>query len=437
MRLPDSHADRLPSPGCARKFRRSDTLLWHLRRNSGHRTDRQWSGDWVIRQHTVETFRRVPWSPDRGSVRVCHDAASNTVQVNGTAETTIDASPVAGRVAGDIEHELRGSYLLVWFPSRSGQSHRPGSYDDSDEHRGMSERTEQSQSELPDGVFSALGDETRLRILLELAQVANEHGVGAGVSFSELRQRVGVEDSGRFNYHLNRLSKGFVTKRDGQYVPLGPAMEVAAAIYAGTYSHGEEHTAESDWNCPDCDDSLTLWYGGSLLVLQCEDDGFLLAYGIPAGAFDGRSLQELAAVTYHRAMTEINTARQGICPQCWGHTTVSYPAEPDAPPQMHASGDVTWTRLVCDRCWLRYNVPLRAVVASTPSVQALLRRHDLDPVRAPITGQTGGVTLHWEVTLDGDDPANATVRFELGGDEVAFDLDADARVLDRRSSGRA
>jgi DNA-binding transcriptional ArsR family regulator len=92
----------------------------------------------------------------------------------------------------------------------------------------MSERTERESVDLPEEVFSALGDETRLRILLELAAVANERGVGAGLSFSELRQRVGVEDSGRFNYHLDTLSGGFITKRDGQYVPLGPTVTFSA-----------------------------------------------------------------------------------------------------------------------------------------------------------------------------------------------------------------
>jgi DNA-binding transcriptional ArsR family regulator len=303
----------------------------------------------------------------------------------------------------------------------------------------MSERTEQESVDLPETVFSALGDETRLRILLELAAVANERGVGAGVSFSELRQRVGVEDSGRFNYHLDKLSGSFITKREGQYIPLGPTMEVASAVHAGTYSSEPgEHSTESDWHCPECDDRLLLQYTGELLFLWCErDDGYLLAYGMPPGAFEGRSLEELAAVTYRRATMEINTARQGICPRCWGHTRVSYPVDPEAPPQLHAAGDAVQTRLVCDRCWLRYNVPLRAVVASSPTVRSLLRRDGLDPVRAAITGQAGDTTLDWAVSVDEEDPVRASVRLELGTDGVAVDLDEDARIIDRRHSGQA
>jgi len=302
----------------------------------------------------------------------------------------------------------------------------------------MSERTAREPVDLPEAVFSALGDETRLRILLELAVVANERGVGAGLSFSELRQRVGVEDSGRFNYHLDKLSGSFVTKRDGQYIPLGPTMEVASAVYAGTYSSETgEHSTESDWHCPECGDRLLLWYTGELLFLRCErDGGYLLAYGMPPGAFEGRSLEELAAVTYRRVMSEVNTARQGVCPQCWGHTSVSYPVDPEAPPQLHAAGDAVQTRLVCDRCWLRYHVPLRAVVASTPTVRSLLRRNGVGPVRASVTGQAGDTVLNWTVSVDRAEPVRASVRLELGTDELAVDLDEDARILDRRHSGQ-
>lgn len=50
-------------------------------------------------------------------------------------------------------------------------------------------------------------------------------------------------------------------------------------------------------------------------------------------------------------------------------------------------------------------------------------------------GQASRVALNWEATLDSDDPASATVRVELGGDEGAFDPDEDARVLGRQHSG--
>jgi hypothetical protein len=75
----------------------------------------RWSGKWVIKRHTVETFRRLPETPDGQSVQVSHDAASNSIRVDGATVTRIDTGPVADRITGEMQYELRGPYLIVRF----------------------------------------------------------------------------------------------------------------------------------------------------------------------------------------------------------------------------------------------------------------------------------------------------------------------------------
>lgn len=92
-------------------------------------------------------------------------------------------------------------------------------------------------------LFDLLSDETRLRIVSVLA--AHEHANPAAppLGFDVLRERVGVRDSGRFNYHLRKLDGTLVEKVDGGYgltptgrnvvtivseVPVGPAPEAAS-----------------------------------------------------------------------------------------------------------------------------------------------------------------------------------------------------------------
>jgi hypothetical protein len=65
-------------------------------------------------------------------------------------------------------------------------------------------------------IGSLLADETRIDILRELYAVTADEG-GDGLSFSTLRRRVDVSDSGRFNYHLDQLSGQLVTKTDDRY----------------------------------------------------------------------------------------------------------------------------------------------------------------------------------------------------------------------------
>lgn len=58
--------------------------------------------------------------------------------------------------------------------------------------------------------LSVLANETRLQIVAELADAAEP------LSFTALRERVGVRDTGKFNYHLTELCEYFVREtRDG------------------------------------------------------------------------------------------------------------------------------------------------------------------------------------------------------------------------------
>ncbi|ERH08552.1 MAG: hypothetical protein J07HX64_00293 [halophilic archaeon J07HX64] len=66
--------------------------------------------------------------------------------------------------------------------------------------------------------LAALGNEHRIRILRALAEAETP------LSFSELRRRVGIDDTGRFNYHLGELCGRFVRNGESGY-ELGTAGE--------------------------------------------------------------------------------------------------------------------------------------------------------------------------------------------------------------------
>jgi hypothetical protein len=59
--------------------------------------------------------------------------------------------------------------------------------------------------------LNALTHEIRVAVLRELADADGP------VAFSELRDRVGVRDPGKFNYHLQRLADHFLRQTDGGY----------------------------------------------------------------------------------------------------------------------------------------------------------------------------------------------------------------------------
>lgn len=75
----------------------------------------------------------------------------------------------------------------------------------------------------PTDALAALGDETRVAILRTLAEAEEP------LPFSELRQRAGVDDPGRFNYHLSTLREYFVREVDGGYALRHAGSRIVAA----------------------------------------------------------------------------------------------------------------------------------------------------------------------------------------------------------------
>jgi hypothetical protein len=99
----------------------------------------------------------------------------------------------------------------------------------------------------PTDPLEVLGNELRMSMLRELAEADRP------LSFSELRKRVDVRDSGKFNYHLTRLCEYFVRQTDGRY-ELGHAG--SRVIGAATDTHGEvvdhDGDAAASEECPVC-----------------------------------------------------------------------------------------------------------------------------------------------------------------------------------------
>lgn len=72
-------------------------------------------------------------------------------------------------------------------------------------------------------VFELLGNETRVRIVAALYGQWQAAPGQPCLTFSELCERVGVADTGQFNYHLRRLRDVLIDKREAGYAltPLG------------------------------------------------------------------------------------------------------------------------------------------------------------------------------------------------------------------------
>ena len=97
----------------------------------------------------------------------------------------------------------------------------------------------------PTDALAVLGNEIRMAILRELADAEG------ALSYTELRKRVGLRDSGKFNYHLTRLCRYFVREVDGGYElgHAGTRVIAAAGLSSGAEAEVNETGGET---CPVC-----------------------------------------------------------------------------------------------------------------------------------------------------------------------------------------
>ncbi|ELZ27702.1 hypothetical protein C475_07270 [Halosimplex carlsbadense 2-9-1] len=100
----------------------------------------------------------------------------------------------------------------------------------------------------PAEAFDVLGDETRLSILRALADAEEP------LSFTRLRERCGVADSGRFSYHLRRLCEYFVRETEGGYELGHAGGRVIAATGDPTGTQSESSDGAESEVCPVCGD---------------------------------------------------------------------------------------------------------------------------------------------------------------------------------------
>lgn len=286
-----------------------------------------------------------------------------------------------------------------------------------------------------DEVFSILGDETRIEILLELAAVASDQGIGEGLGFAALRERVGVTDSGRFNYHLGRLTGQFVTKREDSYIARWPALMLVAAIRAGQYEDTDLTTerATTEFTCHLCDRALEVRFEsgtlGTGVLMSCPEHGEMDGYWFPPGVRSGRSVREAMRVAYTRLLENVRLARRGICMECWGRVSTDYVLDkPDTEgdPQLE---DQIFVQFACERCWNQLGVPVRTYVGTYPVVAAAFRERGYRPLDATdaMTGERG---ITCEDRLVREEPTGVSVRIGFDDETLVLTLDEGCSVVD-------
>lgn len=265
--------------------------------------------------------------------------------------------------------------------------------------------------------FEVLGNEIRTGVVLALVDEAP-------LSFSELRERVGVADSGRFNYHLGKLTGRFVDKDEDGYRLRYHGHRVAHAVLAGSF------TATTSFD-PVPVEGDCIWCGEPALRGSYEDEQVRIACGacgerIISVAFPPTAVvertPEAALCAFERwSRRQAQLDRDGICPECASPSRVELD---DDPPESLWLSPVVHHR--CDVCERTQYTAIGGAVLDHPAVLAF---HDEDPRTGPYWANPYLLTNR-HVEVRSREPWRVDVTFERDGERLVVTVDGDLSVVE-------
>ena len=282
----------------------------------------------------------------------------------------------------------------------------------------------------PQDAFQLFSHELRLEILFALWD-AQEYSL----AFAEIQNAVGERDSGKFTYHLEKLTDHFIREVDGQYVLQYAGHRVIDAIQSGVF-----HTAptmsptEAPGACPRCGTAPTFAYDDHLATVACpECERKLIEYPFDPGGFQGRSVAEAIEAFDRRTKFKWRLASDGVCFVCAGRVTVAYTEtgaeieHMDRYDEFFAADHPALLHLSCENCSFYSYVPVGIRLLDNASAVGQLATRGVD-VETDHLWELPFVTEADCVTVRGSDPWEVVVDASTPTGTVAVTLDGDADV---------
>lgn len=299
--------------------------------------------------------------------------------------------------------------------------------------------------------FSVLGNETRLSILLALWEAYDPFAEDNALPFSELRDRVGMRDSGQFNYHLDKLTGRFIRKTDDGYELHRAGIQLVQTVIAGVgIEEPSLEPTEIDRECFHCGAPTAITYEDEWLYLVCtecdgtwggRDDlpsGVLAGGEFPPTGMTNRSPEEMWNANAIAVYQAHESSVEGVCEACKGPMEGSLDVCDD-----HASAGVcdncgrsiaVMAHFVCPVCKNSHGGTPHSFIKSHPAVIAFYyergipTQYEIDDVE---TGRRAWDHFdNKKQELISDDPPRVRVIIPHEGDTLELTLDEDLSVID-------
>lgn len=217
--------------------------------------------------------------------------------------------------------------------------------------------------------FSFLGDGLRLAMLRALADSETDAGPRERtMAYSDLRRAVGERDSGKFNFHLRKLTGRFVAHTDDGYRLREPGREAVRLLERGVVdAEANFEPTRVDESCPMCGAGITVVYDDHHVIATCDTcaglfgmdgcpPGTITGIVLPPATVDGRDPESLFYRAHRVLERRLRDMIEGVCLECGGEVTADlrYCADHDSSTEQTCTacntGYPALAELVCDTC---------------------------------------------------------------------------------------
>lgn len=281
----------------------------------------------------------------------------------------------------------------------------------------------------PEDAFELVANETRFGVLAALWEAQTESETP--LSFSALRKRVGLRDSGQFNYHLGKLTPRFVREIEDGYGLTYAGRQVIGAAVSGTYTDADV-TVESvpvD-DCPGCGGTIEASYRTGLVHIECADCEVTVTDGLPAPPVIAahHAAEELPSVFSRLLRTRLTTINEGFCPLCGGPVDNTPLPFREHAVDFEPADDELGVAHRCQACEREIYSTVGVHVLDHPAVVGLYHDDGID-VREVALWEFDWLT-DAHASVESTSPPRLVVTVEHDGEAVELTVDGDCTVLE-------
>lgn len=270
--------------------------------------------------------------------------------------------------------------------------------------------------------------EVRADILVALATHQRESGPGETLGFAELRRRVGHDDPGNFNYHLDQLRGTLVTSTAAGYRLSNVGQHYVALLVSGQFDPDRSREFPAvETACPVCGAQSSVEYEDGGLRTACSA-GHTSLFNVGPELLDEWSVEETLSIALRRGLLEAKSVIEGVCPFCEGKTSGAFRRNDGEAVPVRYEGQ-------CERCGTVVSNTAGGCVLFHPAVVSFCYQRGIDVYHSAWDVMTTNIET---VEIDSEDPLRICVELVVEGDSLVLTLDRSGAVtrVERHTDGQ-